>query len=124
MKRPRLSKIEERALREFEGRLLKEFGKRIVLIKLYGSRARGEGGWYSDIDLLVIVKKRTKRFREKVIDIECEIDKKYNYKSHISATDMSLAEYRWMLKRAWPFIVNVENDGIELWRNQRIEIGS
>jgi hypothetical protein len=36
--------------------------------------------------------------------------------------EMSLAEYKWMLKRHWPFIVNVEEDSIELWKNPHIKI--
>ncbi|MEW6096404.1 MAG: nucleotidyltransferase domain-containing protein [bacterium] len=122
MKRARLNKTEEKALSEFKDRLLKEFGKRIVLIKLYGSRARGERHWYSDVDILVVVKRLTKKFKEKVLDIECEIDEKYGYKAHLSPSEMSLSKYKWMLRRRWPFIVNVEEDGIELWRNPEIEI--
>ncbi|MEW5766664.1 MAG: nucleotidyltransferase domain-containing protein [bacterium] len=122
MNRPRLNKTEEKALSEFRERLLREFASRIVLIKLYGSRARGERHWYSDVDVLVVVKRLTKKFKGKVLDIECEIDEKYGYKSHISSTEMSLAEYKWMLRRDWPFIVNVEEDGIELWRHPEIEI--
>lgn len=122
MKKPRLNKIEEKALEDFKNRLLKEFGSRIVLIKLYGSRARGERHWYADVDVLVVVKKLTKKFKARVIDIECELDDKYNYRTRLSPTEMSLSEYRWMLRRRWPFIVNVEEDGIELWRNPEIEI--
>jgi len=122
MKRPRLNKIEEKALEDFRERLLKEFGSRIVLIKLYGSRARGERHWYSDVDVLVVVKKLTKKFKERVLDFECELDEKYGYKTHLSPREMSLSEYKWMLKRRWPFIVNVEEDGIELWKNPEIEI--
>jgi len=122
MNKPRLNKTEEKALSEFKDRLLKKFGLRIVLIKLYGSRARGERHWYSDIDVLVVVKRVTKKFKEGVLDIECEIDDKYGYKSHISSTEMSLAKYKWMIRRRWPFIVNVEEDGIELWKNPEIEI--
>ncbi len=124
MKQARLNKIEEKALNEFVERLLKEFYSRIVLIKLYGSRARGERHWYSDVDILVVVKRLTKKFKEKVLDIECALDEKYGYMSHLSSHEMSLAKYRWMLRRRWPFIVNVEEDGIELWKNPQIEINT
>ncbi len=124
MKTPRLNKIQKKALEEFIDRLLKKFGNRIVLIKLYGSRARGERHWYSDVDILIVVKRFTRKFRRDVTDIECEIGDKYNYKSYLAPLEMSLAEYKWMLKRRWPFIVNVEEDGIELWKNPEIEINS
>lgn len=122
MKKPRLNKIEEKALNEFKDRLLKEFGSRIVLIKLYGSRARGERHWYSDVDVLVVVKKLTKKFKERVLDFECELDAKYGYKTHLAPSEMSLSKYKWMLQRRWPFIVNVEEDGIELWKNSEINL--
>jgi predicted nucleotidyltransferase len=66
MKKARLNKVEKKALEEFKDRLLKKFGNRIILIKLYGSRARGERYWYSDVDVLVIVKKDRLRSLEKM----------------------------------------------------------
>jgi len=122
MKQPRLNKTEKKALSEFVRRLLAKFGQRIILVKLFGSRARGERHWHSDVDVLIVVKRFTKKFRWDVTEIECQIDEKYDYKAHLSPIEMSLAEYKWMIGRRWPFIVTVEEDGIELWKNPEIEL--
>ena len=118
----RLNKIERGALDEFCKRVLAIFNGRIMLIELYGSRARGERHWQSDVDVLVVVRKRTRKFDEKLIDIEMELDEKFNYAGHISSTPMSLVEYSWMVNRQWPFILTVKEDGIELWRNPELKI--
>jgi len=116
--KPRLTKTERQALEDFKHRLLAEFGDRIILIKLYGSRARGEYHLHSDVDLLVVVRKKTKRLDEKVLDIECEISERYGYRDHLAPMIMSLAEYKWEKRRQWPFILTVEEDGIDVFDAQ------
>lgn len=121
MESPRLNKLEEKALLEFKERLLKDFKRQILLIKLYGSRARGERHIYSDIDLLVVVKRKTKKLKERLLDLECDISERYGYKDHLSPMIISLSEYRWQRRREWPFIMTVEEDGIDLWKSPTLE---
>jgi predicted nucleotidyltransferase len=43
------------AVREFASWLRERFGSRVRQVALFGSRARGEGGEDSDVDVLVVV---------------------------------------------------------------------
>ena len=52
----RLSGPEKHALDEFCARVRTRFGPRVRSLALFGSRARGEAGPTSDLDLLVIVR--------------------------------------------------------------------
>jgi predicted nucleotidyltransferase len=122
MGKERLNKIERKALEDFKNRLLEKFRKRLILIKLYGSRARGERHIYSDVDLLLVVRKRTKKFDQEVLALECEISEKYGYRDHLAPMIMSLAEYKWQKRRQWPFILTVEEDGIDLWKKSNLKI--
>jgi predicted nucleotidyltransferase len=50
-----LNALEQAALTEYQSRLLAQFPQRIRRIALFGSRARGEAGSESDVDVLVVL---------------------------------------------------------------------
>ncbi|MBI3513970.1 MAG: nucleotidyltransferase domain-containing protein [Proteobacteria bacterium] len=45
--------LTERALADLKGRLISQFGQRVVAVYLYGSRARGDHQMDSDVDVAV-----------------------------------------------------------------------
>lgn len=51
----RLLSAEEAALRELAAIARARFGDRLLELKLFGSRARGEGNEDSDLDVLIVV---------------------------------------------------------------------
>ena len=59
--------------REYSTKVRAALGDRIREIFLFGSRARGDNGEYSDYDMLLIVDKRDKTLRDTVIEIEVGI---------------------------------------------------
>jgi len=92
LKEALLNEQQIKALKEFKEKLLNRFDGRIIKIILYGSRARGERHWQSDVDVLVVVRKRTTRFDNEIIELETELDEKYNYGIYLSLTHMSLSD--------------------------------
>jgi uncharacterized protein len=87
---------------------------------LYGSQARGDAQEYSDIDVLVVLKK--------AFDYREEIERS----SHFIA-DLSL-EYDTVVSRAFisfqrfqeensPFLLNVRREGIFLWKTYGVIVG-
>ena len=122
LKKTSLNRHQIEAMNELKEILLRRYNGRLMLITLFGSRARGERHWQSDVDILVVTRKRTRRFDSEIIDIETELDDRYDYKIHFSITAMSFSKYRWMVKRQWPFILTVKEDGIEIWRNPELKI--
>ena len=78
--------------------------------KLFGSRARGDRHQESDIDILVIFEKHNKEIEDKLIDILCDIVNKFGI--YFEVISYSRKKYEESLRHQWPFILNVEKEGI------------
>jgi predicted nucleotidyltransferase len=114
MKNIKLNKQEKSALDEFKSKLLERFKKSIVLIEMFGSKARGNAHKNSDIDVLVVYKGNG-QIKESLLAIEWKIFKKYDYDVALSMMPYTLKEYRYDSKIKTPFLYNVEKDGVVLW---------
>jgi uncharacterized protein len=64
-----LSAAESRVLGDLKRALVELFGDRLFALKLFGSRARGEGRDDSDIDVLVEVRDVTPEERRAILDL-------------------------------------------------------
>lgn len=64
---------EKLAVKEFKQSLFNKLGDNFVDIFLFGSKARGEATKESDIDILVIVKKKNDKIKDKIRDIQYSI---------------------------------------------------
>ena len=67
-----LSTREKVSLQEFIDRILHKFKDKIVLIRLYGSKARGDFYKESDIDLLIVLKEKDKAVEDLIVEAEYE----------------------------------------------------
>lgn len=67
-----LSVAESALLSDFTRALTRHFRERFVGAVLFGSRARGEGHEWSDLDVLVLVRDVTKAERRAILDLACE----------------------------------------------------
>ena len=72
-----LSLKEKIAIAEFKKRLFQEFEKEILELKLFGSKARGDFKKDSDFDILLVLKKISKKSKDRIYDLENEISFKY-----------------------------------------------
>jgi len=95
---------------DFKNLVRKRLKGRILILKLFGSRARGENDEYSDYDFLVVVDKKEKDFKEKLIDISVEILNKYDKLVGFILWD----EEEWEWKKNLPIGLNILKEGIEL----------
>lgn len=105
---------EERVVKDFKDKLLKRFKDKVVLIKIFGSRVRGEVKKNSDIDVLVVYKGNG-RVRDSLLNIEWQILKKYDYSVYLSVVPYSFKEYEYDYRMQTPFIYNVDKEGVSLW---------
>lgn len=113
---PSLSVKENQAVEELKNRLVKELKGKMVFIKLFGSKVRGSFNKYSDIDILIVYKGNGKKAVEsKILDIEWDVIKKYQYAVYPSIITYSLQDYKKDLKLQTPFIYNVNKEGVEIW---------
>lgn len=71
--KPRLSAAETTLLDIFGARVRARFGRRLVGLVLFGSRARGEGEVESDLDVLVLIEGMTRDDRRAVVDLGADL---------------------------------------------------
>ena len=121
-----LTKDEKIVLQEFRDKLLKTLQDEVVLIKLFGSKIRGDYHKESDLDLLVILKNRSRESNHKLTEIEWEILDKNNFTApYLSVVVYSLKEFNRFTRLETPFAQNVNREGITLWdTNQKIRRSS
>jgi predicted nucleotidyltransferase len=82
----------------------------LVMMKLFGSRARGEKHEWSDLDILFVLKDYTRK--NEIFDLLFSLDPDWDYR--ISPVILSLHEYEKNREIDSPFINELERDGIDL----------
>ena len=116
-----LNALEQAALTEYQSRLLAQFPQRIRRIALFGSRARGEAGPESDVDVLVVLDGGPKSsdgfyplgltdpaWRE-IVGMTFDLLMKYGV--DISPTVMSEDEF----EDQPPLVQTIVREGVALW---------
>jgi uncharacterized protein len=75
MNRPgTLSSGDRQALEDYTSRLRFALGERIVELRLFGSKARGEGNAESDIDVLVVVEALDPKTETQIVDLAFDVN--------------------------------------------------
>ncbi|MFQ6067291.1 MAG: nucleotidyltransferase domain-containing protein [bacterium] len=107
-----LSKEESEALEKFTRGVRSLLGDNLLILKLFGSKAKGDFSKESDIDVLLVVKKITSELRDKIFDLLLDIELEYDPK--ISLVILSEYEYQRNAEMGSPFIAGVEKDGVPI----------
>jgi len=107
-----LNKKEKQAVKAFISAIRKDLKDQLLETKIFGSKVRGDCSQDSDIDILIVLTKRSKllidALYEKLLDIELEYDSK------ISLTIFSQAEYQHNVTAHTPFMESLANEGVTL----------
>jgi predicted nucleotidyltransferase len=107
-----LTEKEKQAVKELIGELKKLYGDNLSRVILYGSKARGDAGPDSDINLLVVLKNMGPRYNEikKIGEIRAPICLRYDLVISVMPIEEKWvdAEYKTI------FIHNVLDEGIVL----------
>ncbi|MEW5693044.1 MAG: nucleotidyltransferase domain-containing protein [Candidatus Hydrogenedentota bacterium] len=103
---------EKQAIEEFVRRVRELLGDKLLQIKLYGSKARGDDTEESDIDIMLVLKDKNPDIRMKITKIAVNVDSKYG--TFTALNIFSEYEYEKNLYFEGPFITNVLKEGISL----------
>jgi len=119
-----LDENEQRALSEYKDFLLRRFPEQVERLILFGSKARGDSVADSDIDVLVVLRKRTEPTKEgfypfgstdptwrEIVGTTFDLLMEYNV--NISPTVIGVSEY----EEHSPLMAHIKKEGIELWRS-------
>ncbi len=114
-RRLNLSRTEQGAVNELRDRLVEKLGDRLRLVRLFGSKARGDFTSESDIDLLVVIDRDDWETNETVHKIVHEVVETYDYRLVLAVHTMSEEHYHFLGSIPTMFYENMERDGIDLW---------
>lgn len=113
MKDLRLLKEKDRlAIQDFSLQVKKRLGKRVVAVKLFGSKLKGIDTPESDIDIAVIVEKGSPNTWKKVIDIAFDVNLEHGV--YISPRVIPLKVFEHPVWRITPFIQTIEKEALPL----------
>lgn len=107
-----LKEEERNALTTFLESLYQSLGGNLVKVILFGSQARGQAKRGSDIDLVIIVRKRNMETIRKVYKFASRADLRWGV--DVSPKIYSLEEYQEQQKIGAPFVKEIEKEGIAL----------
>lgn len=107
-----LSPQEDRAVQAFKRRVLDFLGAQVISFSLFGSRARGEGGEESDVDILILLKEAPTKIRGRIFELAADI--LLELEIDISPLVMSQKQFEEMKKRERLLPQEIERDGIPL----------
>jgi predicted nucleotidyltransferase len=107
-----LNKKERLALEDFKERVLQDMKGKVISLKLYGSKARGDFRKDSDIDILVVLKGKDRRLRDKIYDEVTEVLLKYDI--YISAKVFFEDEFKYLNSIPTIFMQFINREGIPL----------
>jgi predicted nucleotidyltransferase len=105
---PRLSRTETSALLAFASSVRAEFGERVRDVRLFGSRARGEGHEDSDLDVLVLLSAMTRSERRSVQDAAYDAGETH----HLIVSPLVADADAW--RRDLPIAQAILRDGVPL----------
>ena len=107
-----LNKREEKAVRAFVAAIRKNLKDEILEIKIFGSKVRGDYSQDSDIDILIVLRERSKPFIDNIYEELLAVELEYD--SKISLTIFSKSEYQHNLDAHTPFMKSLANEAVAL----------
>jgi len=109
-----MSKRIKEILHQFRKKVFSEFSGQTIKIFVYGSCARGDERPDSDLDLLVIVKKKSASLERKIKDIAYEIMWEWNFTPLISVEIFDEEYFKNLQKMGSSFYRAIQSEGILL----------
>ena len=101
------------AAKEFSWRIRREWGARVISVRLYGSFARGDATFESDVDIVVLVKRRHPRDRDRASDLAFRIGA-FKHEIVLMPMVFSKAEFERLLKHERAYALAIDRESVKL----------
>lgn len=102
----------EKTLEEIKRKTSALLGDRLNRIVLYGSRARGDYGLDSDIDVAIIVKDLDRETKNRILETIADVE--LRYLTPVSALVLSEKSFLELLTRERRIALDIEREGVPL----------
>jgi len=110
--RKSLTEAEQQALAGFKSALQSLLGDNLLSLRLFGSGASGEQTGESDLDVLIVVRRKDRDLCRRIVEESLEVDLAYG--TNLAPTILSADEYRRNQEYRTPFYRNIEREGVAL----------
>ncbi|MBI5874642.1 MAG: nucleotidyltransferase domain-containing protein [Deltaproteobacteria bacterium] len=107
-----LTAKEKKILTELKDNLRKTLAGNLAAFKLYGSKARGDYDYKSDIDVAIIVNGLTREMKNQIYDMVADIELKYL--TPLSTLVVSKENFELLKKRERRIALDIDREGISL----------
>lgn len=108
-----LNKEENLAVGQFIQKVLAVLGDNLHMVRLFGSKARGDSHQESDIDMFMVIGHKGEQVREAITDAELDI--LLRHQLLITTIMESIEEFNHSANLKTNFFLNVMEEGIDLW---------
>ncbi|MFQ5685540.1 MAG: nucleotidyltransferase domain-containing protein [Candidatus Scalindua sp.] len=98
----------------FKDRLPSDVKEHLKRIIVFGSRAKGEAKEESDIDVIVLVDKKTSDIERKLEDVAYQVMWDNDFKPIISLKVFAESRFNSAIKRGFSFYENVQKEGVSV----------
>ncbi len=99
---------------ELKKKLPAEVSHNIKKVIAFGSRVRGQGEEDSDLDLLILVNRKTSDLESKIEDVAYKVMWDHDFKPIISIKVFTEAHYQNFLREGFSFYKNIDREGVSL----------
>ena len=107
-----LTPAERQALERFKTVLTPLLADNLISLRLFGSRVREEGTEESDLDVLIVLREKSRALCRHIVAEALEIDLAYD--TNLAPTILSGEEYQQNRDYHTPFCRNVERESVHL----------
>lgn len=107
-----LTPKEQQALQEFKSQLTKKFGSDLVVLKLFGSKARGDFRKESDLDVFIVLNNLKEEDKNWIGNLSFELSLKYSV--FISELIFPKAKWQEYQTKRFSLARNVEGEGVRI----------
>lgn len=111
-----LKKRERKAVDEFVSLVVQRMSEQVKELTLFGSKARGDYGRTSDIDVLVLIDRETLKNWESIQSLSASVSLKFDLV--LSALVMDAKRYKVHSQLKTLLFKNISQDGIRLWKRK------
>lgn len=100
--------------REFRRRVAELLGPRLLEVRLFGSRARGEGNGDSDLDLFVLIDQSDRQIQNLITDEATDLNLELGFEPYLAPLIMDQKEFDSMKQRQRRLVQDVVREGISV----------